>query len=375
MHLFVTCSQGLEELLVQELAQLGMTSVATGFRGVHVNDVDVDAIYRLNYCSRVGGRVLLPLLRFRCQDRKTLYQAISTIDWTIYLPPGKTFAIDANVHHPQLRNSLFAAQVAKDAICDQIRQKSQRRPSIQVKDPDVQLNLYINNTLGVISFDTSGKPLHKRGYRQESSEAPLQEALAAALLMMAKFEGTEILCDPCCGAGTLLVEAALMATHTPPGYLRRDWGFMQHPDFSRQKWLEVKAEADTKRIPLPKQQIFGADINKTTVQRCKVNLRAAGFHESIEIQHSDFRDYHPSQAPTFLITNPPHGRRLEDVDTLRPLYRALGDFMKQKCGKPARGFVFTGNLELAKEVGLAAKRRYVVDNGGIESRLLEFDLY
>lgn len=374
MNLFVTCSQGLEELLIQELAQLNILDVKEGFRGVYVNDVDFDAIYRINYCSRVAGRVLLPLLRFRCEDRRTLYRAISEIDWEPYLPKGKTFAIDANVTHRLLRNSLFAAQVAKDAICDQMRQKGYR-PDIDVKNPDVQLNLYINNTLAVMSFDTSGRPLHKRGYRQETVEAPLQESLAAALLLLGKYQGDEVVCDPCCGSGTLLIEAALLATHTPPGYLRNDWGFMHLPEFSQTNWLKIKSEADSKRTPLAKNLIFGADINKAAVHSCKVNLRTAGFYHEIEVQNCDFKDYQPSVLPTFLVTNPPHGKRLDSVDSLRGLYRALGDFMKQRCAKPSKGFVFTGSLELAKEVGLAPKRRHVIVNGGVESRFLEFDLY
>jgi putative N6-adenine-specific DNA methylase len=256
-----------------------------------------------------------------------------------------------------------------------MRKQGKRRPTIDIKNPDIQLNLYINGTLAIISFDTSGKPLHKRGYRQESVQAPVQESLAAALLAMAGYQGTEILCDPCCGSGTFLIEAALMATQTAPGYLRQQWGFMHLADFSQQRWLKVKAEADAKRLPLAPKRIFGMDVNSSVVRSCQANLRAAGFHQAIEFLPGDFRDYKPSVSPSFIMANPPHGRRLDDAETLQPLYRALGDFMKQNCAAPAKGFVFTGNLKLAKEVGLAPKHRYVIDNGGIDSRLLVFDLY
>lgn len=375
MDLFVTCAQCLEPLLVEELGQLGFTYVEAGFRGVHVKNVNIDAVYKINYLSRIAGRVLMPLASFRCYEAKSLYGGIIKVDWLRYIARGKTFAIDANVSHPQLRNSLFAAQVAKDAICDQLRDRIGTRPDIDVKDPDVQLNLYIHDQWAIMSVDTSGKPLSRRGYRLETVEAPIQETLAAALLMLAKYQGNEILCDPCCGSGTILIEAALMASHTPPGYLRKQWGFFSLPEFSSADWLKVKNEADAKKIDFPKQQLFGCDVNKQAVYATKVNARATGLHQQIEVVNCDFREFTPPVEPNLVVTNPPHGRRLEDEETLSPLYRSLGDFLKRKTTKPAKGFVFTGSPMLSKEVGLAAKRRHVLDNSGVESRLLEYDLF
>ena len=166
-----------------------------------------------------------------------------------------------------------------------------------------------------------------------------------------------------------------MASQTPPGYLRPHWGFMYLPEFSSQAWLKVKNEADKSRKVLPAGHFFGCDLNKDTVRICKTNLRAAGFHAQVEIKQSDFRDYTPPKPPTFILTNPPHGIRLETTDMLKNLYRGLGDFIKNKSAPSARGFVFTGNLELAKEVGLKPKQRHVISNSGVDSRLLEFELY
>jgi putative N6-adenine-specific DNA methylase len=374
-HIFVTCGDGLEKLVEEELKALGCTKLRPGFRGMYVEEASLEDIYRINYCSRIASRVLLPIHKFRCFDDKSLYRAAMNVDWSLYLPEGKTFAIDSNATHSKLRNSLYAAQVVKDAICDQLRQKRGSRPSIDTASPDVQLNLFIREPHGILSFDTSGAALHKRGYRLEGGEAPLQESLAAALLKIANFQGNEIVCDPCCGSGTLLIEAAMLATRTPPGYLRQKWGFMRLPNFSPTAWFEVKAQADKERLPLNPGQFFGCEVNKNTVRICKTNLRAAGFHHDIEIAASDFREYVPPRPPTFVITNPPHGRRLDDVKHLGTLYRSLGDFLKTKTGKPAKGFVFTGSLELTKEVGLAPKQRHVINNGGIDSRLLEFDLF
>jgi putative N6-adenine-specific DNA methylase len=375
MPLFVTCAQGVEKLLCDELAEIGFSESSVGYRGVHVRDDSMEAIYKINYRSRLGGRVLLPLTQFRCYDQKSLYFETSKIDWHKYLRKGQSIAIDANVHHPLLRNSLFAAQVTKDAICDQLRERSGWRPDVDLKDPDLQLNLFIHQQRASLSFDTSGSPLYKRGYRQDSGPAPIQESLAAALLRMAGYQGSEVILDPCCGSGTLLIEAALIASRTPPGYLRTKWGFMSHPDYDLQKWLKVKNEADDLRQELPVGHFFGCEIDSDVARICKDNLRAAGFQRQIEILRKDFSDFEPNDNVNFLITNPPYGKRLSEIDDLRQLYRSLGEFMKRKLAKPSRGFIFTGSSELAKEVGLAAKRRHVVSNSGIDSRLLEYDLY
>lgn len=376
IKLFVTCSAGLEELLLQELNSFGFLQTKTGYRGCHVEVSSLSAIYKINYLSRIASRVLMPLIDFFCYDQKALYKGASRVDWSRYVAPGKTIAIDANVNHKNLRNSLFAAQVVKDAICDQLKNTHGKRPNVDVASPDVQLNLFIHENTSIISFDTSGAPLHKRGYRQETGEAPLQESLAAAILLLAGYQGHEILLDPCCGSGTFLIEAALIASRTAPGFLRQKWGFSSLPEFSHEEFLKVKRESDELRIPLPKGVIFGSDIYKGAVQICKINLRAAGFLKEIEVELADVKEFKPRISPNFVVTNPPYGRRLnDDAEDLKKLYRAIGAFFKTQTEKPAKGFCFTGNLELAKEVGLAAKKRHILMNGGIDARLLEYDLY
>jgi putative N6-adenine-specific DNA methylase len=364
LPLFVTCAPTLEPLLMEELKELELplSSLQIGYRGVFVHQWNWAVIYRINYASRLASRVLLPISHFRCFDRRSLYRHIIEIDWSQYLKEGWTFAIDANVHHRELRNSLFASQVVKDAICDQMRQRTGKRPSVQVQHPDLQLNLFIQQQNAIISFDTSGEPLHKRGYRQETVEAPIQETLAAAILRLAHYQKENIFLDPCCGSATFLIEAALIATHTPPGYLRTQWGFMRHPHYNSIEWLKVRNQVDEKRIPLALQHIFGIDRSQAAVRASKINLKAAGFNQQIDIQQADFREFSPSIWPNFILANPPHGHRLEEEEQLRPLYRALGNFLKHHCAKPGKGFIFTSNLELAKEVGLAAKRRYVLNN-------------
>ncbi|MBA3721830.1 MAG: N-6 DNA methylase [Parachlamydiaceae bacterium] len=374
--LFVTCATALEPLLLDELNQLGIDNVYLGFRGVYVERWDMSTVYKINYASRLATRVLLPLTRFKCFDARALYRGASLVDWSAIIKDRETIAIDSNVHHRDIRNSLFAAQVVKDAICDQLRQKAGWRPSVNVQDPDVQLNLYIQNNMAIICFDTSGLPLHKRGYRQESVEAPMQETLAAAVLHLANYYKDEILFDPCCGSGTILIEAALMASNTPPGYLRHKWGFMRHPWFNQLEWLKVRAEIDKNRIPLEPGHLFGIDNSKDAIRVAKINLKAAGFLREVDVRQGDLREYTPEVTPSLIIANPPYGKRMDEEERLRPLYRTLGEMMKKwSKSDSGRGFVFTGNLELAKEVGLAPKRRHVLSSGGIDSRLLEFDLY
>lgn len=374
MELVITCGSGLEPLLAEELAEMGFENPQIGFRAVTVEG-NLDAIYQINYNSRIATRVLLPLKKFRCLDAKGLYNEIRKVDWTPYIPHGKTFAIDANVDHPTLRNSLYAAQVVKDAICDQFRDVKGDRPRVSPKHPDVQFNLYIQGQKGTIAFDTSGASLTKRGYRIEAVEAPIHETLAAGLLRLARYRKEEVLCDPCCGSGTILIEAALLAAQIPPGFLRTQWGFSYLPEHDQTAWLRVKNSSDAKKITLPQGHLYGCDINRNSVRITKGNLKAAGLQGLIDVAVSDFKTYKPPVKPTLFITNPPHGRRLENEEDLAPLYRSLGDFFKQQGSRPSRAFVFTGSLPLSKEVGLAAAKRHVFNNSGIESRFLEYEIF
>lgn len=374
MELFITCNAHLEPVLQQELEEMGYAEVRPGFRGVYCTINHFSDIYRINYLSRLASRVLLPLKEFTCRGPEELYRAAKSIQWEPYFKKASNFAIDANVDHPEIRNSLFAAQVVKDAICDQLMDKLGRRPNVQTYRPDLQLNLFIRGGKGYLSFDTSGDPLHKRGYRQEASDAPLQETLGAALLKLSAYNPEEVMIDPCAGSGTLLIEAAMLASKTPAGFFRSKYGFQHHPEYNETEWLKIRNEADSLKIPLKKGHLYGLDINRNAVRIAQANLRASGFHKDVEIVQGDFRDYTPKAEFSYLLTNPPYGKRLEESALLAPLYRALGQFMKTKMKKPGRGFVLCEN-ELSKEVGLASSKRIVLDNGGIEVRLLEYDLY
>lgn len=326
--LFVTCGPGLEKLLAAELMRLGCPFLKEGFRGVYVDDATIEDCCRINYCSRIATRVLWPLVRFKCNHKEALYKAAKDIPWEKIISKKATFAIDSNVaRNEQLKNSHFAGLVVKDGICDRLRDLRGERPSVNVEEPDVQINLHIAGYHGTIYLDTSGKPLHKRGYRQDGGAAPLQENLAAAILMMMGYDGTGVLCDPLCGSGTFLVEAALIASNTAPGFLRQKWGFMDHPSFKQEEWLKLKNNIDRLRRSLQKNTIFGVDLNSSIIAICKKNLRAAGFHNVIDVEQNDFAETPFKGAIKWIVANPPYDRRLALGPQSKELYTNLQQFI------------------------------------------------
>jgi 23S rRNA G2445 N2-methylase RlmL len=322
--LFVTCAKGVEPYLQNELVTLGFhtNQLTNGLRGVTINSIPPESlmpcIFRVNFLSRLATRVLLPIHEFKIFSGKDdLYKRTKEISWTQFIPPNATFAISSRVDASlnEFKSPLYAVQVCKDGIVDRYRMDlgGNRRPNVDTHNPDVHIRLRMIGNDAQIFVDTSLEPLHRRGYRKTSVEAPVQETLAAFVLRLAceesgyQFRGSA-LCDPCCGSGTFLAEAAMIATNTPP-------------DFR------------------------------------KVKLASTKF------------------APKLVVTNPPYGKRLDFDTNLKSLYRRLGDFMKNECARPADGWVLTGDTKLSKEVGLKPKTSHILNNGGIESRLLHFDIY
>lgn len=372
--LFISCLPGLEEVLGQEVESLGYP-FSKGRAGVFVPYEGMKQIYRLNLHLRTASRVLLPLASFRCYDKNDLYQGALDINWKPWFKNLPTFAIDAFVMHKLLTNSLFAAQVVKDAICDQLKGSVGARPSVDTTHPELGLHLYIIDNTATISFDTSNPPLHQRGYRIEGGTAPLRENLAAGLLMLAGYSAEDALVDPCCGSGTFLIEAALIASKTAPGINRTSFGFFRHPEFSKEEWEAVKGEASKNRVALEPGKFFGIEESPKTFAILKQAIHQSKMDRWISVSQGDFRHMSLPFEPNFVIANPPYGVRLSEMESLAPLYGDLGDFLKRKTKKPAKGAIFTGSLELAKCVGLRTSKRFILSNGGIECRLLTYDLY
>jgi putative N6-adenine-specific DNA methylase len=351
--IFISCSDQLEPLLKEELKALGMVDLRLGFRGIYASNT-LENIFKVNYLSRLATRVLLPLAQFPCPDTETLYNEAKKISWLDYLDETKTFAIDANINHPQIRHSLYGAQLVKDAICDLIREKKGTRPSVDVKNPDVQLNVFIQNKRATISLDTSGAPLYKRGWKEVSGEAGLPETLAAAILIRAGYSEREILCDPFCGAGTFLIEATMMATQTPAGYFRKKWGFVHLPEFTVSAWEEFKNYWDQKRRPLESQRIIGSDSDAQSVRICKENLRKADFEKEVLLINTPVSKFTPPRSPTLIVTDPP-----------------LGQFLKTKCPVAPWGYLLTSSYHLVKATGCSVLSEWPLQHGGLSVSLYQ----
>lgn len=369
--LFISCAEHLEPLLQQELQQLGIENGRQSFRGAFVPH-SIENIYKVNYLSRIATRVYSPLAQFSCPNKDALYREVKKIDWTLYLDETKTFAIDANISHPQIRHSLFGAQIVKDAICDQMREKKNGlRPSVDVKNPDVQLNIYIQNQKATLSFDTSGAPLYKRGWKESSTEATLPETLAAAILMKAGYTGQDILCDPFCGSGTFLIEAACIATQTPAGFFREKWGFFQHPDFRKDEWEAFKSSWDQKRVEIPAQQIIGADRDERAIALCKEYVKKTGFGKAIALIHSPVSELTLPRAASIIVTDPPFGKRLE---TNADLYKQFGKFLKTKCPAAPFAYLICPSFALVKSTGCTVLSEQPLYHGGLKIILFQVQI-
>ncbi|MDT8440508.1 MAG: THUMP domain-containing protein [Desulfuromonadales bacterium] len=372
-RLFATTAKGLEPLLATELRQLGMAGV-TPQRGGVAFAGGRDAGYRACLQLRTANRVLRPLGQMTVVTAEDLYRETAALPWEDYLSPAMTLAVDANLRDSALTHSQFVALKAKDAIVDRLRDKCGRRPNIDPKRADLRVNLHLVANQCTVSLDLAGRGLHRRGYRHDASLAPLRETLAAGLLLASGWNRQSPLVDPMCGSGTLPLEAGLLASNTPPGLLDPDFSFCRWPDFDAAAWQQILDEARTGCRPLADGQILGADRDRKAVTMARRNAGRLAFADAIDWQTVDFASLRPPQRRGLLICNPPYGERLGDQEKLAPLYQQLGDNLKQHwTGWTA--WIFTGNLPLAKRIGLKPNKRIVLYNGAIECRLLKFELY
>jgi putative N6-adenine-specific DNA methylase len=317
--------------------------------------------------------VLQPILTARVESPDDLYQAVQSIDWTQYLTLAHTFAVDCNVRDSKITHSLYAALRTKDAIVDQFMARIGRRPSVDTEQPMVGLNLHIYQNEAVLSLDSSGESLHKRGYRPIPTKAPLNEALAAALVLRSGWDSASPFIDPMCGSGTLPIEAAWIALDRPPGLTRKRFGFQGWMDFDVALWTAIRDETRRgvkKRLLAP---ILGSDERRDAIEFSRTNARAAGIGNLLKFERMDVRQLQvPEGKPGTLICNPPYGERIGEEKDLRPLYRVLGDVFAWRCQGWAC-WVFTGNANLAKEIDLPIVEQVELWNGKIPCRLLRFN--
>ena len=371
---FAQIASGFEEIAEAELKSLGATHIIQAFRGLHF-EADPETLYRINYTARLIVRVLAPLITFDCHSDNYLHQTALKIDWGQFMTPRDTFAINAAVSHtPSLTHSQYAALKVKDAICDYFRKKTGERPSVDTQSPDLGIHLFIRNSRAVISVDVSGGSLHKRGYRTASVEAPMQETLAAAIIRLSGWDGERPLIDPMCGSGTLLCEAAMSVCRIPAGFLRKKWGFERFPDFDAAIWKKVKSEANAKMRPLPEGLLIGSDMNRDAVRATRTNLNnLPGCKDRFQTLEKNVFDV-PTIGHSTIVVNPPYGVRLGDRQAAETLMKEFGDFLKQRC-TGCTAFVYAGDRQLLKKVGLKPEWKQELNNGGLEGVLGKFELY
>lgn len=370
---FAQVGGGIEAVAAAELAELGAADIESGVRGVHFR-ADVRTLYTVVYVSPLVQRVIAPLLHFRCHTPDYLYRKVRTIDWRGFLQPGQTFAVFANVSHSRLQDSRFAALRVKDAVCDQLREGTGQRPDIDTENPDLWLSLHTAHDQVTLGVDLGGGSLHKRGYRQQTVEAPMQETVAAAILAMTGWRGDRPLHDPMCGSGTLLAEAWLRATGTPAAFRRSRFGFMQLPDYDGAAWQQVKRERDARRaMPIAANLISGADIDPKAVAAARANLGQLPAGAQVAVAQRDFRNA-DGLCGTVIVSNPPHGVRLGRGADLPAFYKALGDWLKFSC-TGSEAYLYFGKRELLKLIGLRPAWKRSLRNGGLDGVLAKYELY
>ncbi|MCX6275074.1 MAG: THUMP domain-containing protein [Bacteroidetes bacterium] len=372
LKLVVKTSFGLEDILLRELTDLGAQKAEKGIRVVTVEG-DQRLMYKINLCSRVALRVLQPVKKFRVGNEQQLYDEIKKIDWSKYMSVDGTLAVDAVVNKSVMTHSLYVALKTKDAIVDQFRDNTGKRPNVDLVRPSLRIHLHINGEDAEVSLDSSGDSLHKRGYRMQTGDAPINEALAAGLILLSEWDRKSPFLDFMCGSGTILIEAAMMALNIAPGSLRKEFGFQRWNDFNEKLWSEVKAEAAAAQKSEIDFPITGVDLNTMMITYAKENAEAAKVLKYITFKQMSFDDYVPDSAPGIILINPPYGGRITTGDILA-LYKSMGDQFKKKY--PGwKGFVFTANMEAGKNIGLKPSRKIPLFNGKLECRLLKFEMY
>ena len=369
---FAQIADGLKEAGVEELAELGAEDVRPEFSGIHFR-ADKSTLYRINYLTRLLSRCLAPLISYACNDTDTLYQKAKQIEWEDFFAEGNTFAVSGNVSNSSISHSKYAALRLKDAVADYFKEKTGQRPDVSARNPDILLNLHIRNNEAVISLDTSGGALHRRGYREETVLAPMQETVVAAIIRFSEWNGSLPLYDPFCGSGTILCEALMRYSNIPAGVFRNQFGFEFLPDFDGAVWKQVKKEADGHIRELPKGLIAGSDVSPEAVGAARTNLMGLHFGNNVSVERVDFRKL-PALEGHVIVTNPPYGIRMGRDENLEMFYENLGDFLKQKC-KGSAAFVYFGERKYIKKIGLKASWKKPIKAGGLDGRLVKYEMY
>ncbi len=372
MDFTVKTFAGLEEVLATELMNIGVSGIQVIKRGVQFRGGKED-MYRANYLCRTALRVLRPIGVFEVTDDVQLYEKVKKIDWQEVFRLDQTFNINAHVFHSQLDHEQYVALRTKDAIVDQFREATGKRPWVAKEDADVYIDVHISQDVCTVSLDSSGESLHKRGYRIDADKAPINEVLASGMIKLTGWNGEKDFYDPMCGSATIPIEAAMLAMNIPAAHYRKHFSFMNWADYDEGLFKKVKKEADLEMGELA-CRIFASDRSEKAVGIAKRNLRNAGLHKDIDISVSYFDSIQPEDKGGILVFNPPYGKRMEERGEIRDLYRGIGDALKQSFSG-FEAWIITSNMDVAKFIGLRPSAKIVLYNGPLESRFIKFELY
>ncbi|MDB5200264.1 MAG: class SAM-dependent methyltransferase [Chitinophagaceae bacterium] len=373
-RIIITCSKRLSPYLELEIIELGFKPVRTFPTGVELLGTMNDCI-RLNLNLRCASQVLYSLKEFPSDSPDDIYRELFKISWEKILSNDSYFSVTSNVNHPSINNSLYANVKVKDAIVDRMRDKTGGRPNSGSTLEAAVIHLFWRNEMAEIFIDTSGETLAKHGYRKIPGKAPMLESLAAATILATKWDRQSAFINPMCGSATLAIEAALIATNRRPGLFRDNYAFMHIKDFDDAFFEKERALLDKNIIDLPNLKVIATDISEDAINISKINAGAAGVEKYITFERCSFEETNvPANTNGIIFFNPEYGERMGEEKELEETYAAIGDFMKKKC-KGYTGYIFTGNLALAKKIGLKPKRKIEFYTSKIDCRLLEFELY
>lgn len=360
---------GLEEILAKELTSLGANNVTIGRRMVSFTG-DKALMYRANLSLRTAVRILMPIVHFNAGNADDVYDEVKKIDWEQYLSLSSTFSIDATVNSETFRHSKFVAYRVKDAIADRFNEKYGKRPSVRLNNPDIYINVHISHNECTVSLDSSGESLHMRGYRALQNEAPISEALAAGMLLLAGWDGKTDFVDPMCGSGTFLIEAALIALNIPPSIYRKSFAFEKWNDFDADLFDDIYNDDSVEREF--KHKIYGFDKNERTCRLARENVKAAGLSKYIEIQCRPIEEFQP-MSNALMVTNPPYGERIIS-DDLFGLYKEIGSALKHKfVGNTA--WVISSHTDCLANIGLKPKQKIELKNGKLDCEYWQFEIF
>ena len=362
--------QGLEEVLAQELTELGASNIEIGRRMVSFTG-DKEMMYKANFCLRTAIRILKPIKHFKAKTADEVYDAIKEIHWEDYLDCTRSFAVDAVVFSTEFRHSMFVAYKVKDAIVDYFREKTGNRPSVRINNPDLALNIHVAEDQCTLSLDSSGESLHRRGYRQEQVEAPLNEVLAAGMILMTGWRGECDLIDPMCGSGTIPIEAALIARNIAPGVFRKEFGFEKWKDFDQELFDSIYND-DSKEREF-EHRIYGYDNNPKANEIAIHNVKAAGVSKDVVLKIQPFQQFEQPAEKSIIVTNPPYGERISTEDLLG-LYAMIGERLKHAfTGNDA--WILSYREECFAQIGLKPTVKIPLFNGALECQFRQYQLF